>query len=298
MTSAIEDAIPKSILKKSTLKNKIFEIVAPELSQPNPREIRNREIALQHAYLIQQRKDIESSILAATETLLDFPSCQTADPAHPIFADVTQVKTLLQTFQPADYDSLVEERNIDGRCGYVLCPRPHKTGIKKSLYRILKSSTNKDKSVEDITKEELERWCSTDCEKRALYLRVQLSEVPAWERPGTASILLYGEHEQSCRTHHWDDADLTTMTAGLKQLAIERGEKYNGKPLSTVDISIREHEVPLRPNENAFQEDDYHQSSRIYDSIEGYVPRISGSRIRRRHLEHELHDEGDLMDTM
>ncbi|MCJ1437819.1 hypothetical protein MMC27_007206 [Xylographa pallens] len=298
MTSTIEDAMPKSILKKFPFKNKVSETVAPELSRPNAREIRNREIALQHAYLIQQRKDIESSILAATETLLDFPSCQTADPAHPFLADVIQVKALLQTFQPADYDSLVEERNIDGKCGYVLCPRPHKIGKRMSLYRILKSSTNKDKSVEDMTKEELERWCSTDCGKRALYLRVQLSEVPAWERPGTASILLYGEHEQSYSAQHRDDTDLTTMTAGLKQLAIERGEEYNEKAPSTVDVSVREHEVPLRPNENAFQEDDYHQSSRIYDSVEGYVPRISGSRIRRRHLEHELHDEGDLMDTM
>ncbi|MCJ1383513.1 hypothetical protein MMC17_006627 [Xylographa soralifera] len=294
MTSAIEDVMPKSILKKFPLKNKISETATSEPPQPNPREIRNREIALQHAHLIQQRKDVESSILAATETLLDFPSCQTADPAHPAFADVIQVKTLLQTFQPADYDSLVEERNIDGKCGYVLCPRAHKIEKRKSLYRILKSGSNKDKSVEVMTKEELERWCSTDCGKRALYLRVQLSEVPAWERPGTASILLYGEHEQRNRDQHREEAELTTVTASLKQLAIERGEKYNGKAASTVDVSIREHEVPLRPNENAFQEDDYHQSSRIYDSIEGYVPRISGSRARRRHVE----DEGDLTDTM
>ena len=290
--------MPKSILKKFPLKNKISETAAPEHSEPNPREIRNREIALQHAYVIQQRKDVESSILAATEILLDFPSCQNADSAHPAFADVTRVKTLLQTFQPADYDSLVEERNIDGKCGYVLCPRPHKIGKRKSLYRILKSGMNKDKSVEVMTKGELDRWCSTDCGKRALYLRVQLSEVPAWERPGNASILLYGEHEHSNRAQHKDEADLTAMTVGLKQLAIERSEKYDGKAPSIVDISIREHEVPSRPNENAFQEDDYHDSSRMYDSLEGYVPRTSGSRVRRRHWEDEIHDEGDLMDTL
>ncbi|MCJ1284536.1 hypothetical protein MMC26_003869 [Xylographa opegraphella] len=298
MTSAIEDAMPKSILKKIALKNNVSKTTIPEPSGPNSREIRNREIALQHAYLIQQRKDVESSILAATEILLDFPSCQTADPAHPVTADVRQVKTLLQIFQSGDYDSLVEERNIDGKCGYVLCSRPHQVGKRKSLYRILKSGTNKDKSVEDMTKEELDRWCSTDCGRRALYLRVQLNGVPAWERSGTASILLYGEHEQSSRAQYREDVDLTTVTAGLKQLAIERGEEYNGNARSPFDVSIREHEAPLRPSGNALQNDPYHQSGRMYDSIEGYVPRISGGRTTRRLWEPNLRDEGDLMDTL
>ncbi|MCJ1294369.1 hypothetical protein MMC34_005927 [Xylographa carneopallida] len=298
MASAIEDAIPKSILKKFPFKTKISGTAPPEPSQPNPQEVRNREIALEHAYAIQQRKDVESSILAATETLLDFPSGQTADPAHPASADVAQVKTLLQIFQPADYDSLVEERNIDGKCGYVLCPRPHKIGKRKSLYRFLKSSANKDKSVDAMTGEEFERWCSAECGEMAFYLRVQLSDVPAWERPGTASILLYGEHEHSNRNQYRDTADLTAVTAGLEQLAIERGEKCSGKPSPSVDISILEHEIPMKSDENAFQEDDYHQSSRMYDSIEGYIPRISGNRARRRHLEDELQDKGDVMDTM
>ncbi|MCJ1391734.1 hypothetical protein MMC18_004599 [Xylographa bjoerkii] len=298
MASSIDDAIPKSILKKFPLKNKILATATPESPRPSARQIRNREIALQHAHLIQQRKDVESSILAATETLLDFPSCQTADPAYPASADVTQVKTLLQTFQPADYDSLVEERNIDGKCGYILCPRPHKIEKRKSLYRILKSGTNKDKSMEAMRKEELERWCSKDCGKRAIYLRVQLSEMPAWERPGSASILLYGEHEQRSGARRGEETDVTAVTAGLKQLAMERGERYNGKASPTVEVSIHEQEVPARSEENAFQEDDYHESSRIYDSIEGYVPRVSGSRARRRHWEDELNDEGDLMDTI
>ncbi|MCJ1404147.1 hypothetical protein MMC11_007372 [Xylographa trunciseda] len=298
MTSMVEDAIPKSILKKFPLKSKISAITTPEPSQPNARDIRNREIALQHAHLIQQRKDVEALILAATETLLDFPSSRTADPAYPASTDVAQIKTLLQTFQPTDYDSLVEERNIDGKCGYVLCPRPHTIHKRKSLYRVLKSGTNKDKSTGVVTVEELERWCTEKCGKRALYLRVQLSEVPAWERSGSASILLYGEHEQRIIAQRVDEADLTAVTADLKKLALERGEKSDGQVPPTVEVSIHEHDIPDRPYENGFQDDDYHESSRMYDSIEGYVPRVSGSRARRRHWEDELQDEGDLINTI
>ena len=40
------------------------------------------------------------------------------------------------------------------------------------------------------------RWCSEDCTRRAMYIKVQLSEMPAWERVGHAEIELYGEREQ------------------------------------------------------------------------------------------------------
>lgn len=39
------------------------------------------------------------------------------------------------------------------------------------------------------------RWCSEDCTRRTLYIKVQLSEMPAWERIGSAEIELYGERE-------------------------------------------------------------------------------------------------------
>ena len=294
----MEAAIPKSVLKKFPLQDKISTTAAPGPPQPNAREIRNREIALQHAHLIQQRKDVESSILAATETLLDFPSSRSADPAHPSISDVTQVKTLLEAFQPGDYDSLVEERNIDGKCGYVLCPRPHKLEKKKSLHQILRSGTEIHKSMKVVESEGLEKWCSKECGKRAHYLRIQLNEVPAWERTGGASILLHGEHEQNSEVRHRKEADLAAVTTGVEQLAIERGEKHNVKAPPMVEVSIHEQEVPRGENGNAFQEDDYHESSRIYNSIEGYIPRISGSRTRRRHWEDELNGEGDIIDTM
>ncbi len=53
---------PKSILKKS-----------PYPATPSSKEHRDREVALYHATILQQRKVIELEILMATETIIDYP---------------------------------------------------------------------------------------------------------------------------------------------------------------------------------------------------------------------------------
>ncbi len=52
---------PKSILKKT-----------PYPATSSSKEARDREVALYHANLIQQRKDIELEILLSLETLIDY----------------------------------------------------------------------------------------------------------------------------------------------------------------------------------------------------------------------------------
>ncbi|MCJ1479334.1 hypothetical protein MMC13_008019 [Lambiella insularis] len=301
MASEVQAAIPKSILKKLTHKKPpTSSTLPPAPPQPDPREARSRAVALEHARLIQQRKDIESSILAATEALLDFPQAPNADPAHPTRADGARLKEFLRWFQPTDYDSLTEERNIDGKCGYSLCPRPHRVEETDARYRILTRTGQKAKGIKVVKKEELERWCCEDCGKRALYIRVQLSEVPAWERAGNygENIQLYGEHGVGGMAQPEREESLAAITSDLKKLTIERGENLGDKHPTSVEVQVREQITPSEMQESAFQQDDYHESSRIYSSVEGYTPHIGGSRARRRHWEDQLRDSGDIMDTI
>jgi len=136
---------------------------------------------LHHANLIQQQKDVEQDILKATMTLIDFPSARDANPARPAQSDASEFKNLIVPFQPSDYDSLIEERNIADLCGYALCPRPPKRATLASKLQFIDT---KDRGVQIVNKKELEIWCSDDCARRALYVKVQLNEEPAWMRRG------------------------------------------------------------------------------------------------------------------
>src|SRR6266536_6078284 len=164
-------AQPKSILKKT-----------PYPATSSSKEARDREVALYHANLIQQRKDIELEILLSLETLIDYPLAKFPyDASNPSPSDAKSFKNLLRLFQPSDYDALILERNINDHCGYILCSN---TRLKESAggrYRILGMS-GKGKDFRVVETAELEKWCSDACAKRALYVRVQLSESPAWER--------------------------------------------------------------------------------------------------------------------
>lgn len=128
---------------------------------------KNLSIALRHANLIQQRKDLELRIFANIETLLEFPSIT---PFSPV--DATRFVSLIRTFQPSDYDNLIDERRIDGKCGYCLCskqPRCVSMGA-SAAWKV------KGKGAES--------YCSDGCARKALYVKTQLSGVPAWEREG------------------------------------------------------------------------------------------------------------------
>lgn len=136
-----------------------------------------REIALYHAHIIQNQKNIELAILESVELLLDFPT--TNNPAsHPSDRDVTEFKKNLVHFQPSDYDDLIEERNIVHKCGYPLCPLQNKLQPTKAKFRVL------DKGRRIVETKQLERFCSDECARRGLWIRVQLNEEPAWLRVG------------------------------------------------------------------------------------------------------------------
>ncbi|KAL8732069.1 MAG: hypothetical protein Q9166_003022 [cf. Caloplaca sp. 2 TL-2023] len=263
---------PKFVLRPSAVSQR---------DSPTPshlsREGRNRQLALHHARLIQYRKDIESLILASTETLLEIPTSPTASPSEPPTTDMQTVKEALRPFQPSDYDAFIEERNINNKCGYVLCPRENRRQNKVSRYRII---TGRDFKV--VEAKELEKWCSDECGKMALYLRVQLSEEPAWSRDWQTgeALELYGEGAHGIELPDPDgpvsqvsmksglSGDNQTLALRMKSLAVERGDKENTAKASTrvaVDVKENIHGEQITPvvpsTENTYA-----------DSIEGYIP--------------------------
>lgn len=288
----------KSILKNVPNPNNSTQ---PALSP----EDRNRETALYHANLLQQRKDVQTLIFEFTETLLDFPSSPASDPAQPSERDVVDVKNLLKSFQPSDYDSLIKERNIDKKCGYVLCPRANRLQDTDAKYRIFHGKNNGIQSLRFVEREELERWCSDDCGKRALFVRVQLSDEPAWSRAagsgGDFTLLDEGDQHQQRLDADGELAQKLQnldvgygeerLIAGLKDLAIERGDGNTSERRSRlIDVDIHENEgrgnTPPAPS--------HRLSNVLWSSIEGYNPRLKGGRPS---LEDDEENE-DMMPTI
>ncbi|EAW13904.1 Rtr1/RPAP2 family protein phosphatase [Aspergillus clavatus NRRL 1] len=266
---------------------------------------RHLAIAMHHARQIQAQKDTEALILDRILELVTLPSSPSADPAAPSIEDARAFKTALVPFQPADYDNLILERNIEGLCGYALCPREHRKEDAKGQFRITWGAKGsgpggRGREMNIVPKEKLEMWCSDECAERAMYIRVQLAEEPVWERRaddtrGTALLLLeegrarteQGKGKKKSPTtvaavtsqlddlHMEDVADgLSGMslgdTARSRELAMERGDANPALQAGRVAINIRE-------NENLSHEQVSAPQMRPGDvkggSIEGYVPK-------------------------
>ena len=265
-------------------------------SPPTSREDRVRATALYHANLIQQRKDVEAQILAATEMLIDLPSSPNANPACPSLTDAATVKNSLLPFQPSDYDALIEERKINGRCGYVLCPRPQRQQETKAKYRVVYGKGKGPDALKFVEKGDLERWCSNDCGKRALYIKAQLNQEPAWTRrpcAGQDIVLLEDErndtktaYDQSSLAESMRDLDISVskeqMIETMKALALERGD---GGALSR---TIRLAEVREKSTSDIGRQRAQPPEIGTHDVIEGYQSRFgNGGRRNSRQDEQE-----------
>ncbi|MCJ1227590.1 hypothetical protein MMC12_004246 [Toensbergia leucococca] len=297
----------KSILKKSN---------GYALSNTSPpsllsREDRNRETALYHANLIQQRKDVETLILSSTETLLDFPSSTISDPAHPSPEDADMVKAMLKPFQPSDYDSLIEERNIDHKCGYVLCSRQCRHENTNAKFRIIQGIGQGSELLKVVEKGKLEQWCSVECGKRALFLRVQLSEVPAWTRTSFADgAIMLLEEEDDAQKETTDmvrrmqginfNIEERNTSSDLQDLAIERGERVSpGSSSDLIEATIRENNCTVgRTTVHLDSTSELSHSTNVYDFVEGYRAQVSDPRGRHKLAEDEEDESQDMMRTI
>ncbi|TVY80587.1 RNA polymerase II subunit B1 CTD phosphatase RTR1 [Lachnellula suecica] len=283
---------PKSILKKNTS--------YPAASEA--RAERDRETALYHANLIQQRKDVEYEILLSTETLIDYPLATSPyDSGNPSPADAKTFKELLRPFQPSDYDVLITERNINERCGYTLCANPPHKERGGGKYRMV-GKNGKGKDFKVVDKKELEKWCSEACAKRALYVRVQLSETAAWERgawESTIKIDLLDEPKSESDTvvEGLQKLQLTEdvnarKKQGAADLALERGDQKGlAARNGLVDVKILEKDVQREPVAPSLQDEELSDRlDTMHLTLEGHTSSF-GSRRNRRHEEDEDEEE-------
>ncbi|RKF63793.1 putative duf408 domain protein [Erysiphe neolycopersici] len=259
----------KSILKKTNY---------PDVTNKTDR---NREIAIYHASIIQQRKNFELEILFSIETLIDYPLAPPpTDASNPSPADILKFRELIQSFQPSDYDSLIEERNINDRCGYALCPNPRHREEGSGKYRLLGTS-GKAKDFRVVEKEVLEKWCSHTCALRAMYVKTQLNQLPAWDRgiakERTYIDLLVGPTAKELNIHsHSTDATFISDQSARAQdvcLLTSKGENCGTKPeISPALIEIKERQVnqPVQPPHLSGNIDD----NTLHLNLEGHITDI------------------------
>ena len=307
-TQELELEMPKSILRKPLLTDSLSSSPATR-----SREDRNRETALYHANLLQQRKDVEALVLASTETLLDFPSSCNSNPGKPSSKDASAVKSLLKHFQPSDYDALVEERNIDRKCGYVLCPRSNRLQDTKAKLRILQSTAKGAGAFRVVESQSLEKWCSDQCGKMALYIRVQLNEEPAWTRAGNvgddialleiSTAAKQGQDAESRLIQELEKLEIgqgeERVIATMKELAIERGDGDAVSEASRfVEVDIRENiNLTVRNKSPPVTSTGSLGSEALHDSIEGYRSRFSNGKTMRKD-DHDGEEDEDMIPTI
>ncbi|KAJ9630552.1 hypothetical protein H2203_001075 [Taxawa tesnikishii (nom. ined.)] len=242
-STAADQAPPRSILKKTH--DPIQSI--PSLPVPkSDRERRRLQTAVDHARLIQQQKETMIKNLDAIEELSDYPASTTCTQV-----EAARFVELVALLQPGEYDMLIEERNINGRCGHTLCPNPHRKVDRRTWLRPKGS----------------ENWCSNDCAKKALYVKAQLNETPAWERAGgiAPSIALYENLRPSDAT---SSKNLDVKSSDAVELAAERGEKASSfKPARILTANVLEKSTPritTAPDS---------AGTGLHDLIEGYQPK-------------------------
>jgi hypothetical protein len=289
------------MLPKSILKNSVVSTNAPPGKKPvNPRHLAS---ARHHATVLEDRKRVEAEVLDAVMTLMDFPSAPDADAKRPSPSDAQLFQKAVISFQPADYDALIEERNIADKCGYALCSRPKR----KARSTARKQFVDTDHGVEIVDRKVLEVWCSDDCAKRALYVKVQLSEEPAWMRQGgyldKIELMVENaeEHQrvlplhprQEGATEADDEEAMNAAWAALEDakadLALERGEKPGD--LSKANSDLIQDQIVERVADSAPPQPPSlpSQTSDHTMAIEGHVPRIN-----RKDMDDE--DEDDAQD--
>jgi hypothetical protein len=275
----------KSILKKSSA----FEAGADStVVQVLSKEERARESAIFQAQLLEERKKLEMEIVLAMERLIDLPLDPTSTAARPASSDASLFKELLQLFQPNDYDDLIVERNINDHCGYTLCPKPRVRDKKAGTYKLI-GLHGPASNFKIVKKEEVEKWCSEDCARRAMYIRVQLDERPAWERQYLAKqVKLFEEGKsESVKLEEQLPDDLKKLdlnkddkrSRSAAQLAAERGDKGAFAEKGRVKVAIREKENtgPAAPPSNTELDTDSVMSG-MRMPIEGYTPKFNHQR--------------------
>ncbi|KEY66344.1 hypothetical protein S7711_02803 [Stachybotrys chartarum IBT 7711] len=222
-----------------------------------------RDVAIQHAQILQHRKDLEAQILDSLILLSEYPRHRAApySAADPAPADVADFKHHVRLFQPSDYDDLLIERNCNDLCAYTLCGRPRRQLGPGGEWKIMPSG--------DIVKrKDVEMWCSQMCAKRALYVKVQLNETAAWERAGIPDIEIDlfeetrpAESEADRTARELSKLKLEDERQAARDaaaLAMERGDSVSNLNQNMAKITLKEKDVvPPKASNVVFGDDDH-----------------------------------------
>ncbi|CAD0108443.1 unnamed protein product [Aureobasidium uvarum] len=229
-------------------------------------ERKRLQTAISHATLIQEQKAILRQNLDAIEELSDIPLGDSAT-----LAETERFLDAMVDFQGSDYDALIEERHVNGRCGYALCANAPRKALPKAPWM-----KNRGQDM----------WCSDACAKKALYIKAQLSETPAWERRAgdRNPLVLYGGSQASSSPQQMQlpvRQKETPAKSSERELAYERGEVDTvaaAKMGRVLAAQVQENSIissVMPPTATSFADSDVH------DLIEGYQPRgvQQGNRI-------------------
>ncbi|KAI1105798.1 hypothetical protein F4804DRAFT_96368 [Jackrogersella minutella] len=271
----------KSILKKS---NNIASssptspaaAISPfpiEEHQPRPSKPTARELAIQQALLIQQQREREDLIQDSIIELSHLPLPTTTPSSSSSSSNASLFQRKIRLFQPSEYEDLIAERNALNKCGYALCPAARTRLGPGGEYK-LHHYGRADFAI--VPRAELERWCSRDCARRAMYVKVQLVETAAAERAGLSSIQIElldedlgrskddgggGAAAQVARElRELEIADKQRKAArDAKELALERGDAKNvSLATKPVTVTIREKKVVTAAQEPSLEDDEGH----------------------------------------
>jgi len=154
--------------------------------------------------------------------------------------------------------------------------------------RILRTATA-TRDLKLVPSSKFDMWCSKDCAKRAEYIRIQMSEMPAWERTeGTNrhySLFSLLDHDvSSTRTLKSQTNTLAQEKRdAMTELARERGDQ-SAQPILQPEIpqpQSREGLEPAKPTAFPIRErvqvstaDPPRQDVNSAGDIEGYIPKI------------------------
>ena len=243
----------KSILKQSKRKRKSAGLTDEQKTKAE-QDKRNLDIALHHANRIQTQKQIQNLIVSNVEALLDLP----AGPQH-TSAEAAKFARLIWPFQPSDFNALIEERRSESKCGYVLCSKePRSVTLGESASWKLKGQGAGD-------------YCSTECVRKSMYVKAQLSGVPAWERePGVHADIILPESDRPVLDGAVQPAQSRSRVTndGARELAMERGEQStNFRPKQVMMDTL----IEKQPTKRAVPPSGPNGAS--CGTIEGYMPR-------------------------
>jgi hypothetical protein len=243
------------------------------MAERNPKHL---ETALFHAKKIEEQKVLEFQILDDLEKLIDYPKNPdtTADSPQP--DDIENVTSLLQLFRLGDYDDLIEERRIDNKCCYILCPKPPSRPKDVSGRKILFKNNG---DIYTMPADKYYVWCSPECSKRSDYLRSQIERADSWSRALKHYEFVVGDLNDR-KTMKYDPqkaAAVETLSNQMAGMGIkDDSDSKNSQPIDKLMSDMVIEKTPANPP--TVPEADIYQNN--HDIIEGYRPGEGVSLMR------------------